>query len=272
MSQNRSSLDHSSHQEFVDYYAEKDQRPASIENFHAILNKILRHLPAGAEKDRRLDVLDVGCNAGTQCAIWAQLGHRVHGLDINQPILEMAIQRAHSRGQEIDFQLGSADALPWADQSMDICIALQLLEHVADWRLCLNEFRRVLRPGGIMFLSTVNALCPRQDEFNLLGYSWYPNVLKRHFVQLALTTRPDLANFAKYPAVHWFTPYGLKRELRKSGFACFDRFDLLETNGRGTLAKLVVRSVRAIPPLRWLGFIFTTGTVILAVRASAGQS
>lgn len=123
-----------------------------------------------------------------------------------------------------------------------------------------------------MFLSTVNALCPRQDEFNLLGYSWYPAPLKRHFVRLALTTRPDLANFAKYPAIHWFTPYGLKKELQKSGFACFDRFDLLETNGKGVFTKLIVRSVRAIPFLRWLGFLFTTGTVILAVKPSNGKS
>jgi 2-polyprenyl-3-methyl-5-hydroxy-6-metoxy-1,4-benzoquinol methylase len=270
MPENRSTLDHSSHQEFVDYYADKDQRPESIENYNGIRAKILRFLPSG--KNGALDVLDVGCNAGTQCAVWAEQGHRVRGLDINQPILEMAMQRARARGQNIDFQLGTADALPWPDQSMDVCIALQLLEHIPDWKQCLNEFARVLRPGGVMFVSTVNALCPRQDEFNLLGYSWYPAAVKRHFERLAVTTRPDIVNFAKYPAVSWFTPYSLKRELGKSGFTCYDRFDLLETEGKGAAAKLVAGTLRAIPFLRWFGFLFTTGTVILAVKPSSGRN
>lgn len=271
MLQNHPSLDHSSHQEFVDYYTEKDQRPESIQNFQEVRKKISRFLPTEMEGSRVLDVLDVGCNAGTQCAIWAELGHRVHGLDINEPILELAKERARAKGHEIDFQLGTADALPWPDQSMDIGIALQLLEHVADWKRCLKEFDRVLRPGGVMFLSTVNALCPRQDEFNLPCYSWYPAALKRYFERLAVTTRPGLVNFAKYPAVNWFTPYSLARELRRNGYSCYDRFDLVDLHGRRGLAKFVLSSARAVPALRWLGFLFTTGTVILAVKGSGSM-
>ncbi len=90
----------------------------------------------------------------------------------------------------------------------------ELLEHVEDWQTCLNEAVRALRPGGALYLSTTNALNPVQDEFELPFYSWYPGFLKRHYERLAVTTRPELVNHAKYPAVHWFTFFGLKPYLR----------------------------------------------------------
>jgi 2-polyprenyl-3-methyl-5-hydroxy-6-metoxy-1,4-benzoquinol methylase len=55
---------------------------------------------------------------------------------------------------------------------MDVCLLPELLEHVADWQSCLNEAARVLRPGGLLYLSTTNVLCPRQQEFNLPLYSF----------------------------------------------------------------------------------------------------
>lgn len=272
MPQNAASPDHSSHQEFVDYYAEKSLRPELLQHFTRIRDKILALLDLARGKQGTYDVLDVGCNAGTQCGIWAELGHSVHGLDINEPLLTMARRRAAEKAYTIDFQLGSATALPWPDQSMDVCIALELLEHVSDWQGCLKEFKRVLRPGGIMFLSTTNALCPKQSEFNLLGYSWYPGSLKRHFERLAVSTRPALANYAKFPAVNWFTPYGLKAELARDGFTCLDRFDLVDTSNKASIAKIVVRSVRAVPLLRWMGFLCTPGTLLLGIKPSAARS
>jgi 2-polyprenyl-3-methyl-5-hydroxy-6-metoxy-1,4-benzoquinol methylase len=262
---------HASRQEFVEYYAEKSLRPELIEHFCTIRDKILALLDAARGTRGKYDVLDVGCNAGTQCAIWAEFGHRVNGLDINQPLLDLARQRAAEQGYQIDFRLGSATALPWPDQSMDVCIALELLEHVSDWRECLRQFKRILRPGGIMLVTTTNVLCPKQSEFNLPGYSWYPAPLKRHFEQLAVTTRPELANYAKFPAVNWFSPYGLKAELAKDGFVCFDRFDLVDTSKKGTMAKLLVACVRAVGVLRFLGFICSGGTLILGVKPSTMQ-
>jgi 2-polyprenyl-3-methyl-5-hydroxy-6-metoxy-1,4-benzoquinol methylase len=271
MSTNVPSPVHSSHQEFVEYYAEKSLRPELIEHFCNIRNKVLGLLEAG-HGAKKYDVLDVGCNAGTQCAVWAEVGHRVHGLDINEPLLELARERASAKGYAIDFQLGSATALPWPDQSMDVCIALELLEHVKDWEGCLREFKRVLRPGGVMFLTTTNALCPKQSEFNLLGYSWYPEFLKRHYEQLAVTTRPELANYAKFPAVHWFTPYGLKAEFARDGFKCLDRFDLIDTSNKGKIAKLVVSAVNSNPVFRWFGFLCTPGTLILGIKPLTSRS
>jgi 2-polyprenyl-6-hydroxyphenyl methylase/3-demethylubiquinone-9 3-methyltransferase len=115
---------------------------------------------------RQLNIADIGCGAGTQARLWAQGGHRVFGLDVNEPLIRLARQRTEEAGLVIRFEVGTATALPWADRTMDVRLLPELLEHVADCQACLNEAARVLRPGGLLYLSTTNVLCPRQDEFN----------------------------------------------------------------------------------------------------------
>jgi len=264
---NPATLDHSSHEKFLAYYADRSQLSKEFDRFRAIRNTVLRVAAGRDHPDRKYDVLDVGCGAGTQCAVWAEIDHRVHGLDVNQPLLTLAKERAAASGHEIDFRLGSAVQLPWPDRSMDICLALELLEHVTDWRSCLNEFTRVLRPGGILYFSTTNKLCPKQNEFNLAGYSWYPAALKRHFERLTVTKRPSLANYAVYPAVNWFTPYGLRAELAVRGLSSLDRFDLIDSSQKGRLARLIIPLVRALPPLRLLAFVCTPSTTLLGIKA-----
>lgn len=259
-------LNHSSREEFLKYYADRSETAEEVRHCVALRSTILRVLKASSGEGRCYDVLDIGCAAGTQSTAWAELGHRVHGLDVNEPLLNLAKQRASSRGYEIDFRLGSAAHLPWPDQSMDVCLALELLEHVADWTTCLNECARVIRPGGVLYLSTNNKLCPKQSEFNLAFYSWYPATMKRHFERLAVTSRPDLANYAVYPAVNWFTPYSLAAELSARGFGSLDRFDLIDTSNKGKLAKLVVSAVHTVPLLRFAGFCCTPATTLLGIK------
>lgn len=227
---------------------------------------ILRVLDGRNSLEGKYDVVDIGCNAGAQCGVWAEKGHRVHGLDINEPLLELARKRAAESGQEIDYRLGTATNLPWPSESMDICIALELLEHVAEWNSCLEEFTRILRPGGALYLSTTSELCPVQQEFTLPGYSWYPSAVKHYVERLATTTRPELANHAKYPAVNWFNAYGLSGELAKRGLVSMDRFDLVDTARKSKLAKLTIASIQAMPPLRFLAHVCTSGTIVMGIK------
>jgi 2-polyprenyl-3-methyl-5-hydroxy-6-metoxy-1,4-benzoquinol methylase len=259
--------DHSTREEFYEYYARASQSETAEGRFRRIQDVILR-IRGNEAANRVLDIADIGCGAGTQSIIWAQAGYSVHALDINEPLVQLGRDRAATAGSDIDFRVGSATDLPWGNESMDVCIALELLEHVTDWEACLNEFVRILRPGGVLFLTTTNRLCPVQQEFSLPLYSWYPSRAKRHFEALAMTTRPALANFAKYPAVNWFTFYGLQAYLRARGFRSMDRFDMMELNGRSAPARLLVNSMRAVSVLRLAGQICTPGTRMLAVKTT----
>ncbi len=213
-----------------------------------------------------LEVADIGCGAGTQCRLWAKLGHRVHGLDVNAPLIEVAKKRASEEGLDIELDVGSATELPYPDSSMDVALLPELLEHVANWQDCLNEAVRILKPGGLLYLSTTNWLCPRQQEFNLPMYSWYPGFLKRKYELLAVSTRPEIANHCKYPAVNWFSFYSLANYLETRGFRCLDRFDMVDTENKGALSKLAVALIRSIPPLRFLGHVLTPGSIVFAFK------
>jgi 2-polyprenyl-6-hydroxyphenyl methylase/3-demethylubiquinone-9 3-methyltransferase len=259
---------HSTHDRFYEYYAAESQTDAAQQRFRRARDTILRTLAARRRASPALDVVDIGCGAGTQSIVWAELGHAVHAIDVNEPLVALARERAENAGFAVDFRVGSATALPWPDESADVCLALELLEHVADWRTCLNEFMRILRPGGALFVTTSNLLCPVQAEFNLPLYSWYPGRLKRYFEHLATTTRPDLANYATYPAVNWFTYYGLQNVLARNGFHCLDRFDMIDVDAKGVPARLIVNTVRSLAPLRYLGHVCTRGTRILALKQS----
>jgi ubiquinone/menaquinone biosynthesis C-methylase UbiE len=262
----QSGWDHSSHQDFFNYYAEASESKAAEQRFRSIQTKLLRLAVEGGMPNP-LDVADIGCGAGTQARMWAQLGHRVCGLDVNEPLIELARQRAQAQGLEVSFEVGTATSLPWADASMDVCLMPELLEHVRDWEACLKEAARVLRVSGLLYVSTTNVLCPVQHEFNLPLYSWYPAAVKGYCERLALRTRPEIANYAKYPAVHWFSFYGLQSYLGSFGFRCLDRFDLIDRAGKPLLRRLLVSMLRGSRFVRFLGHMATPATFLVALRS-----
>ncbi len=259
-------LDHSSDPNFLAYYERESVSEQTIERFTRIRD---RALGLWSECNRRggpLEVVDVGCGAGTQAMLWAELGHRVRALDINEPLLSVARRRAGERGLPIDFRLGTATALPFEASSTDVCLLPQLLEHVVDWRSCVLEAARVLRPGGVFYLSTTNWLCPLQEEFNLPLYSWYPPALKRYCERLAVTTRPDLVNHARYPAVHWFSFFQLRDYLTPLGFQCLDRFDMLARQPMSKARRMLVTLVRSSEATRLAAQVFSGDSTVWGLK------
>lgn len=262
-------FDHGSDPNFVAYYAQESQTPATIGRFTRIRDRALALLAERGAGKPCYDVVDIGCGAGTQALLWAELGHRVRGLDVNEPLIAVAQRRAGERRLPVQFDLGTATALPYQDRCADVVLLPELLEHVADWQRCLDEAARLVRPGGLLYLSTTNWLCPLQQEFELPLYSWYPPPLKRRYQRLAVTTRPELVNYAKYPAVHWFSYYRLARYLRARGFETLDRFDMLARQPLPPAKRALVSALRALPPLRLAAQVCTGGTIVWALRRPA---
>ncbi|MBS3913928.1 MAG: class I SAM-dependent methyltransferase [Bacteroidetes bacterium] len=262
---NTDSFDHSTHQEFVEYYANESLSDSTINRMQGIINCVLRNIES-SRLNQKLDIADIGCGTGIMSVMWARQGHTVYGLDVNEALLEIAGQRAMEEGLAIEFSLGSATQLPWADQSMDVCIAPELLEHVVEWEACLKEFVRILKPNGILFISTANKLCPIQQEFNLPFYSWYPSYIKHYCEELARTTHPQLAGYAKYPAVNWFSFYQLRKEFSKLGMKAFDRFDIMDIDNKSDFKKTAIKIVRNSSLLRLFGHICTSGLPVLAIK------
>jgi SAM-dependent methyltransferase len=106
-------------------------------------------------------VLDAGCGNGS----WGRILHDrfglgpLFGLDLSLGMLSAATEATDYRPINADVQ-----ALPLADGTFDVVLALWMLYHVADRARALQEFRRVLRPGGCLLAATNSASPRRSDE------------------------------------------------------------------------------------------------------------
>ncbi len=103
-----------------------------------------------------LSLVDVGCGGGLICEPMARLGAQVTGIDATGR--NIATARLHADGQElaIDYRETTAEALAGTGGQFDIVLALEIVEHVADVDLFLDSVSRLAKPGGLVFMSTLN--------------------------------------------------------------------------------------------------------------------
>lgn len=99
-----------------------------------------------------LDVLDAGCGAGKHSADLLANGAKVHGFDMSENMLDFA---KHALGNHIDFKVADLSGqLPYQDAQFDRILCALALHYLKDWSIPLNEFYRLLKPGGKVVIST----------------------------------------------------------------------------------------------------------------------
>ncbi|KQX70041.1 hypothetical protein ASD06_00810 [Angustibacter sp. Root456] len=97
-------------------------------------------------------VLDAGCGEGYGCAAVGEVAAAVLGADYDAP----ALDRARRRHRGATFLRTNLVALPVADAAVDVVLSLQVIEHIWSPDQLLAETVRVLRPGGLLALTTPN--------------------------------------------------------------------------------------------------------------------
>jgi len=141
------------------------------------------------------DVLEVACGSGGGLGLLARRARRVVGGDVTEGLLRRA--RSHYNGRVPLLRL-DAHALPFAAESFDVTILYEAIYYLASPEAYLEECRRVLRPGGLVLLCTVNREWP---DFNPSPFSVryssaaeLAGLLRRYGFQPAL--------YAAFPAEH----------------------------------------------------------------------
>lgn len=99
-------------------------------------------------------VLDCACGEGYGADLLARRARSVTGLDRSGEAIEHARRRYGARRDNLDFAEGDCAALPFADASFDMVVSFETLEHIEAQEAMLDEFRRVLAPGGVLVLSS----------------------------------------------------------------------------------------------------------------------
>lgn len=95
-----------------------------------------------------LKVLDIGTGSGFLAVPLTRLGHRVTGLDFSEKMVRIATEKTSSMGLDSVFVRGRAEKLPFADGEFDAIVSRHLLHYLSNRRLVLEEWLRVLKPGG----------------------------------------------------------------------------------------------------------------------------
>lgn len=97
-------------------------------------------------------VLDAACGEGYGSFLLSRRALRVTGIDIDSEAVEHA--RSRYPAENLGFEQADCTRLPLADDSVDVVVSFETLEHLAEHDELLSEFRRVLRPSGFMLLSS----------------------------------------------------------------------------------------------------------------------
>lgn len=104
-----------------------------------------------------LRLLDIGCGGGLLCEPMARLGFAVAGADASEANIVAARAHAEERGHSILYRRATAeDLIAEAQQRWDVVLAMEVVEHVAAPADFLRDCMRLVAPGGLFVLSTLN--------------------------------------------------------------------------------------------------------------------
>jgi 2-polyprenyl-6-hydroxyphenyl methylase/3-demethylubiquinone-9 3-methyltransferase len=137
---------------------------APLHKFNPVrLDFIRREAAARFNRDARslkpfegLSLLDIGCGGGLLSEPMARLGFAVTGADASEKNVGTARAHAQETGVGVDYRATTAEALAEEGHSFDVILNMEVVEHVADVGAYLAACSRLLKPGGITLVATMN--------------------------------------------------------------------------------------------------------------------
>jgi len=153
------------------FYEQDWVRALAEDSFHPGGADLTRRTVAAMALPAEGALLDVGCGTGrTALLVEREFGYRVIGIDASAANVERAAGRADSAG--VSFELADAHTLPFDDREFDGLLAECVFSLLADKEVALNEFRRILRPGGRIGLTDMATGTGLPDDIADVAAPW----------------------------------------------------------------------------------------------------
>lgn len=150
------------------------------------LNPVRTAYVAGRAEVRDAKIADVGCGGGLLSEALARAGAHVTGIDLSEKVIEVAQLHLHESELSVDYRVQSSAALA-ADEpeSFDVACCMELIEHVPDPAALVADLAAMLKPGGKLFMSTLNRT-PASFGAAIVGAEYLLKMLPRgthHYAQ-----------------------------------------------------------------------------------------
>ena len=153
-----------SHDDVIKDQFTKQAIPFAEAPIHADGMDLLRQLAAPVPGD---EMLDVACGPGIVACAFAPLVRRVTGIDLTPEMIAEAGRAQQARGlTNMQWQIGSASALPFADAAFSLVLTRYSFHHFEDPRPALDEMFRVCRPGGRVVVADLSIGAPQGARFD----------------------------------------------------------------------------------------------------------
>ncbi|MGH8158247.1 MAG: bifunctional 2-polyprenyl-6-hydroxyphenol methylase/3-demethylubiquinol 3-O-methyltransferase UbiG [Rhodanobacter sp.] len=131
-------------------------------------------------------VADVGCGGGLLSEALARAGANVTGIDLGEKVIDVARLHLHESNLDVDYRVQSSAELAAAEPaSFDAVCCMELIEHVPDPAALVHDLAAMLKPGGRLFMSTLNRT-PAAFGAAILGAEYVLRMLPRgthHYAQ-----------------------------------------------------------------------------------------
>lgn len=192
---NQSELDNAYDQWHESVHGNENPIQINLAPWHKTVLRLLPSLEG-------LNILEVGCGVGDFALHLADLHARVTAVDFSPQAIEIAQKKSTAQKKSVDFQVADAQSLPFEDNSFDLLLSCECLEHVPNPQLALNEFKRVLKPQGKLVLTTEN----------------YSNAMLLYWLKCWILKKPFDSGAGVQPIEHFFLYWRVKRMFNLSGF------------------------------------------------------
>ena len=156
-----------------------------------------------------LKLLDVGCGLGGATVAWSLKGIKCIGIDMLEEDLKIARLRAKSKGVRPTFLKVNSTSIPFNNDSFDIIICDQVLEHTPNFKKTISEMKRIAQKNAIIYIDMPNKFFPIEPHYNLFFVHWLPKKIQKHYIKLR--KRKQL-----YYPIKILTYFELKKEIKKN--------------------------------------------------------